>query len=262
MPTTLTGLLLFVVLLLPGFAYLVGKERAGTERRSSPFRETVAIVAASVAAELVVLTITAPIWTRHLDITRLVRDPDQYWKCAPGPLAAWAVAILLGATGLAYVTTWPVVRALPARLLPQRLQDKFTYPHPSSVSGWWLLFEYYEKDRPKHVGLVLDDGSFVSGTRLSFNNDASDSPDRDIILVAPLLYRPSGADEAKPYPASTVSVSARRIVTMFVSPVESTDPLPVEEEVVVPQATQASRVKLLLDWGRRRRRRSRQNGND
>jgi hypothetical protein len=33
MPTTLTGLLLFAVLLLPGFAYLVGKERAGTERR-------------------------------------------------------------------------------------------------------------------------------------------------------------------------------------------------------------------------------------
>jgi Family of unknown function (DUF6338) len=53
MPTTLTGLLLFVVLLLPGFAYLVGKERAGTERRTSPFRETVAVVAASVATELV-----------------------------------------------------------------------------------------------------------------------------------------------------------------------------------------------------------------
>lgn len=55
MPTTLTGLLLFVVLLLPGFAYLVGKERNGTERRMSPFRETVAIVAASVTCELVVL---------------------------------------------------------------------------------------------------------------------------------------------------------------------------------------------------------------
>lgn len=45
MPTTLTGLLLFVVFLLPGFAYLVGKERNGTERQTSPFRETVAVVA-------------------------------------------------------------------------------------------------------------------------------------------------------------------------------------------------------------------------
>jgi uncharacterized membrane protein len=54
-PTTLTGLLLFVVLLLPGFAYLVGKERHGTERSLSPFRETVAVVAASITSELVVL---------------------------------------------------------------------------------------------------------------------------------------------------------------------------------------------------------------
>jgi Family of unknown function (DUF6338) len=63
MPTTLTGLLLFVVLLLPGFAYLVGKERNGTERQTSPFRETIAIVAASTTAELAVLALFAiPRW--------------------------------------------------------------------------------------------------------------------------------------------------------------------------------------------------------
>src|SRR5690348_8380297 len=69
MPTTLTGLLLFVVLLLPGFAYLVGKERHGTERRLSPFRETVAIVSASVTSELVALGIFAAIRTIWPSIT-------------------------------------------------------------------------------------------------------------------------------------------------------------------------------------------------
>jgi hypothetical protein len=59
MPTTLTGLLIFVVLLLPGFAYLVGKERHGTERHTSPFRETIAVVAASVTSELAVLGVFA-----------------------------------------------------------------------------------------------------------------------------------------------------------------------------------------------------------
>ena len=59
MPTTLSSLLIFVVLLLPGFAYLVGKERHGTERHTSPFRETVAIVAASVTSELTVLGLFA-----------------------------------------------------------------------------------------------------------------------------------------------------------------------------------------------------------
>lgn len=37
MPTTLSGLLLFVVMLLPGFAYLVGKEEQnGTTTISIP----------------------------------------------------------------------------------------------------------------------------------------------------------------------------------------------------------------------------------
>lgn len=226
MPTTLTGLLLFVVLLLPGFAYLVGKERAGTERRASPFRETVAIVAASVAAELAVLVLAAPIWTRHIDFACLVRAPGPYWRSSPGSLAAWAVALLLAATALAYVTTWPVIRRIPSRVLPERLRDRLqftTYPHPSSVSAWWMLFEYYHPSHDRQVGLVIDDGSFVSGTHLSFNNDASDSPDRDIILLAPILYRAAGRDEAEPYPASMVSVSARRIVTMFVTVVPGAD---------------------------------------
>lgn len=61
MPTTLTGLLLFVVALLPGFAYLVGKERHGTERRLSPFRETVAIFSASAISGIIVLVIFAMI---------------------------------------------------------------------------------------------------------------------------------------------------------------------------------------------------------
>ncbi len=77
MPTTLSSLLIFVVLLLPGFAYLVGKERHGTERHTSPFRETVAIVAASITSELAVLGLFAavrtvfPSWTP--DVGALIR---------------------------------------------------------------------------------------------------------------------------------------------------------------------------------------------
>jgi hypothetical protein len=260
MPTTLTGLLLFVVLLLPGFAYLVGKERAGTERRASPFRETVAVVAASIAAELVVVLIVAPLWTRYVDFDRLVREPGQYWSSSPALLAGWAVGLLLGATVLASATTWPTVRHLPLRVLPERMRNKpqFTYPHPSSVSGWWMLFEHYHRDRPKHVGLMLDDGSFVAGTQLSFNNDASDTPDRDIILVPPITYRAAGEDEARPYPTSMVCVSARRIVAMFVSVVLSTESPTAPE---VPEAAEVEPMRLtdlLLSWWRGRRRWRRQ----
>ncbi len=216
MPTTLTGLLLFVVLLLPGFLYLVGKERVGTERRASPFRETIAVVAASVVAELAVVLATAVVWTRHIDFERLVREPGEYWRCHPALFAWWAVGLLLGAAALAYAATVPGIRR---QLVPKQLRhkDKFAYPHPSSVSGWWMMFEHYYRDKQKHVGLVLDDGSFISGTRLSFNTDANDTPDRDIVLVAPIMYRPPGKDQARPYATSMACISARRIVTMFVT---------------------------------------------
>src|SRR5229473_1038663 len=99
MPTTLTGLLLFVVLLLPGFAYLVGKERNGTERQASPFRETVAIVAASVTSELGVLTLFSIVrwlWPAGTpDIGALASNSGAYLRgsaALPGhyrEVAAW-----------------------------------------------------------------------------------------------------------------------------------------------------------------------------
>lgn len=93
MPTTLTGVLLFVVLLLPGLAYQVGKERRGTERTTSVLRETAAVVAASVASEIFVLAATSWLWSRHIDFGRLVREPRKYWLRHPigrGRPTEWA----------------------------------------------------------------------------------------------------------------------------------------------------------------------------
>jgi hypothetical protein len=223
MPTTLTGLLLFVVLLLPGFAYLVGKERAGTERRTSPFRETVAVVSASVTSEVVVAVLAWPFWSRALDIDKLVGDLGAYWEERPGLLATWGLGILAASTAAAYSATLPRVRSprWPSRLSAKvckptwlrRLLGRLPgpYPHPSSVSGWWLLFETWKADRELHVGCVLDDGSHVSGTLESFNASAADSADRDLILFAPIEYRAAGSRKSVILRCGVVCVSASRI---------------------------------------------------
>ena len=114
MPTTLSSLVIFVVLLLPGFAYLVGKERHGTERHASPFRETVAIVAASVASETAVLAIFVvlrwlrPSWTP--DGGALIHNGRAYAASHYHSLAAWGFGMLAVATALAYLATVPLVR--------------------------------------------------------------------------------------------------------------------------------------------------------
>ena len=133
MPTTLTGLLLFVVLLLPGFAYAVGKERNATGQQLTPFRETAAVVAASVSFELVVLGIFAVIRTLWPSLTpdvgALIRDGRSYLRGGGsqpghyGQVALWTIGMLAVATVLAYVAhVRDVAREPrhPCRLHPRR----------------------------------------------------------------------------------------------------------------------------------------------
>lgn len=221
MPETLTGLLLFVVLLMPGFAYLVGKERSGTERRLSSFREPAAIIAASVASELVVLVLFACIRTIWPPITpdvgALIRNPGDYLRGTSGHpghyanTAIWAIGLLAVAVALAFSATVPRVRRVTERVMGP-------YPHDSTVSAWWILFERWGGKRTIELVCMLDDGSSVRGQFGSFNTSADDSPDRDLILKEPLYYRPPGARAKEvPYPAKAVCCPASRIVSMFVN---------------------------------------------
>jgi hypothetical protein len=254
MPTTLTGLLLFVVLLLPGFAYLVGKERAGTERRASPFRETVAIVSASVTSELVVLVLLSPLWSRALDVDKLVSDSGGYWQERPGLLAFWGLALLLASTGVAYAATRPSIRN-PSwdwldRSWVRKLRERLPwlqseYPHPSSVSAWWLMFETWKLHREIYVGCVLDDGSFVQGSLESFNNGADDDPHRELVLLPPIKYRQPNGRMITDHQSDAVCVSAARIVMMqvdYVSPAATeSEQVAVEDQPVAEEVTAQQR---------------------
>jgi hypothetical protein len=226
-PTTLTGLLLFVVLLLPGFAYLVGKERHGTERSLSPFRETVAVVAASISSELVVLGLFAAVRALWPRITpspgALIVNGGAYAGGTPGHpghyklVAVWGIVLLATATLGAYLATKPKIRRV-----GEKLKLTGPYPHDSAVSAWWVLFERWPEGRTVEVSCTLEDGSAIRGQFGSFNNSAEDSPDRDLILLEPIFYRPPGENAKEvPYDMSAVCFPARRIVALFVIYTES-----------------------------------------
>jgi Family of unknown function (DUF6338) len=231
-PTTLTSLLIFVVLLLPGFAYLVGKERNGSERRTSPFRETVAVVAASVTSELAVLVLFAIVrvlWPSGTpDVGALIRHGGTYLRGSDaqpghyGEVVLGGTVMLVFAVALAYFATWPSVRRFPEWLSSKWRLFKWlsfvgTYPHDSTVSAWWLLFERWPGKRDIQVTCTLDDGWAIQGSFQSFNNSADDSPDRDLILKRPIKLRQPGEPDMHDFNSRYACLSARRIVTLFVS---------------------------------------------
>lgn len=205
MPTTLTGLALLIVMLLPGFAFVVARERAGTDRRPTPFRESGAVVFASVVAELVTLVIFALIrglWPRVTpDVGRLVREQHDYARAHYAELGWWAVALLITAC---------LIAATGGLIIGRR-------PHPSAMSAWWVMFDRWFPGENPIVGCILEDGSYIEGRQASYNVGSDDLPDRDLILVEPIKYRTPGGTEARLYPASGVCISARRIMSMFVT---------------------------------------------
>ncbi|SBV01113.1 hypothetical protein YW5DRAFT_06521 [Streptomyces sp. Ncost-T6T-1] len=222
LPTTGVGLVLLVVLLLPGLTFILVRERRSSERRPSAFRETGAVVFCSVATEAVALSLFAA--GRWLlpgatpDVGRLVREGSGYAIPHYVGLAWWGAGLLLFSCGL----------ALLAALLTRDV------PHPSATSAWWVMFHQWFPGENPLVGCVLEDGSYVQGRQASFNVSADDLPDRDLVLVEPLVYRAPGAADAVAVPWGAACVSARRIVTMFVAYPEAATPEGVAAGTVTP----------------------------
>ncbi|WP_157878062.1 DUF6338 family protein [Streptomyces torulosus] len=226
-PTTLTGLLLFIVLLLPGLAYATIRDRRSAERRLSAFKETGSVVFASVISELFILgifAITRASWPENTpDVGRLIREGADYAQDHYASLSLWAIGLLVLATLLASFVAWRAP----------------SVPHESIMSAWWLIFERFHRDSDLYVGCVLEDGSFIQGRLASYNKSSDDSPDREIVLVGPLQYRPAGSTDSVEYPAGAVCLSARKMLAMFVSYLDP-DLAEVEGEEEERQATSAA----------------------
>jgi len=230
LPTTALGLLLFTVLLLPGFAFTLVQERTAPDRKFSGFRETVSLVFASVVANLVVLCIFAGIRiavpTSTPDVGALVADPEAFARVHYRELAAWGIGMLLVATiGAAFVAT-PFVRER-VRQIPA-LGTILGLPHEPFLSGWGRMFSEQPKARV-YVGCSLEDGSYIGGYLRSWSRASDDLPDRDLTLTGSITYRAPGAEEGSVLPSvGGMIISARRIMSITVSYVEAkparTDP--------------------------------------
>ncbi|MTD57549.1 DUF6338 family protein [Amycolatopsis pithecellobii] len=206
MPTTLVGLLVFLVLLVPGFAYTLRRERVASSRDVSVFRETIELAFVSVAADAVVLGLFAllrtivPSWTP--DIRQLLREPGRYGIDHLGSVTAWAAGLLAAASGLALLAASPRFRRR---------------EHEAYTSGWTLLFGEHPGARI-YVGCLLDDGSYVTGRLRTYSRASEDDQDRDLTLTGPISYRAPGETKSEVLPdVGAAAISARRLTLLTVT---------------------------------------------
>jgi hypothetical protein len=219
-PSNLLGLLLFVVLLWPGFVYTTIRARRMPERQTTALRETVSIVLISLtalAAVLALFGLVRVIWPHRTPSVRsLIFAPGTYLRAYYVSVAWWGIAMLTVAVGGAAVVAALLTSTRVARV---PVVGKLAVPHPSTMSAWWLAFNEWDPEEVDiHVGCVLDDDSYVSGRLHSYSQTAADVADRELLLAAPIHVRSKGGNAAVEIPnAGLVAVSARHLVTMTVS---------------------------------------------
>jgi hypothetical protein len=229
LPNTFVALLLFVLLLAPGFAYLLVAERGPVPvREVTVLRETATVALGSVIANFLVLAafgiLRAFAPTITPDVGALVRRPELYARSHYLSLAWWLVALL--AIACLAASAWAGVLNSADRRARLRDAKLFRWLHPEGGvhfnSAWWKAFREEQSDCARRVTCRLEDGSSVEGWLRSFNVGVEETADRGLILTAPLiLTSPNGKARAESYGA--VLVSERRIVDIYVDYQESVD---------------------------------------
>lgn len=232
MPNTFLGLLLFVLLLAPGFTYLLVAERGVVPvREMTVLRETATVALSSVVADLFALFLfgvvraVAPVMAP--DIGELVRNPENYARDHYLSLAWWLVALVSVACLAAAVLAGVLNSA--DRRASLRSAKLLKWLHPTGGvrfnSAWWGAFKEEQPGLAKRVTCRLEDGSSVQGWLRSFNVGVEETADRGLILTAPLVFElPDGAKRTEPYGA--VILSERRIINVYVDYQDSKEGLP------------------------------------
>jgi hypothetical protein len=222
-PASLAGLLFFTVMLWPGLTYTTIRERMKPMIRRSPFREALDVISVSLLTALVVAMIVV---VSHLLMPRFTPQPNEllfdtqrYVEEELTLVGAWAVVALVLSQGFAAILALGLLGRLFLPVFRRRRDYAGLAIHESQLSAWWIAFTQYPvAEAIPYVGCQLSDGSYVSGLLHSYSRDWEDLPDRDLVLLGPIQFRPPKANQVAVLEGvGTVVVSARNIVMITVT---------------------------------------------
>ncbi len=225
-PSTVAGAAIFVVLLTPGLLYVLRRERTALARYTTPFRETLRVVAVSVAsliaASLVVAVVRAIAPAATVDVGALLRDADTYIADHHVRLAWWSLATVALGCAIALAAADPRFARRSRALADHPTARKVLGTRDTDIrsgSSWSRVFAMYD-DHPDGpgdvvVGALLADGAFVQGVLSSHSPEPDETADRDLVLKAPITMRTTDG-RLHELPATYTIVSAGRVLRLDV----------------------------------------------
>ena len=206
MPTTLSGLAIFVVFLTPGFLNYIQRRRRVPRRKLSSLVEVATFLSVSVltnAAALGVFVVIRAIIPNHTpNVERLAAEGSKYVDPRIGYITLWIIILLGISCGLAVgLGRWPG----PLRRLTPVIVDS---------SAWYYAFELGPEGSKVYLGFDMNDGSYIGGYLDWYNTDDDEVADRDIVLAAPIVTKIDGEDAESSF--QRVVLSARNIAKISV----------------------------------------------
>lgn len=241
-PNSLAGLLIFIVMLAPGLAYVLRHERVVPARSYTAFRETLRVVYVSVVCLVITALAFAGLrWrlpNRTPDIHALVVDPDKYAREHYVELAWWAFGLILFATLVGAGAADKRVVAMWKRVTGWRA-TRWIIGKPSigHTSAWYTAFHLRDREPGRTwLGVQMDDGSYMEGELFSFNVAADEDENRELVLMRPHVTK--GDHVRLPMLQDLTILSARHIVRIDVTRIAPARP---------PVPSQPERVQADVD---------------
>jgi hypothetical protein len=204
MPDTLFALAVLVILVFPGVIFAVQLDNQRPIRELSALRELAAVSGVGVICNALVLLIFGIIRASFPGITpdvgSIERNGTSYVISHFASIGWWAIALLLAACGLAYF-----LGSVTPQIAGRVASGKIAF-----TSAWWEVFHQHP-DAYVYVGCQLQDDSYIAGFLMRYSTEVDETPDRELVLCAPISYRPAGGTESPLENVGAVTISASQL---------------------------------------------------
>lgn len=192
-PSTPLGVALLLVLIAPGLAYVLRREKVVPTGPRTAFREALQVIFVSVvslATVGILATLLRVLLPNHTpDVRRLVHEPGAFARGHHVQLAWWAFGLFAAAVLLAWAMADPRIAAASKKSWICWLTGAGT-GDIADVSAWWNALEVLKTPGTQNtnVGVLQGNGSYIQGTLVSSTAGNLDYDKRELILTAPLIY--------------------------------------------------------------------------